>query len=301
MTRTTPDPPALPFDQPGLDIARAEVRESSFYHAFSLLDPEGRADLEQFYIFCRIVDNLADEPREMIDPRQHLAHWEWFFSNGFTSPPGWEGAAFPRSLAGLSRRHGIPAGLYLEIVSGMQSDLELVRIPDEKALARYCFQAAGAVGRICIPIFGGDLALLSPYADRLGEAFQLTNILRDLRSDAERNRIYLPADRMAHHGVTEEEVLSGRMTPAMKALLLEIWLRSEEQYRVADALLNNPEDRKTMVAARAMERVYHALHRKIRKKGFDVYTRKVRLNPFEKLSVAVGFWLDNLSRKATSA
>ena len=289
---------SLPFDTAGLETARSEVRESSFYRSFSLLDPTGKADLEDFYVFCRIVDNLADEPRTDIDVRAHLDAWASCFENDYRAPDGWEVSPFFERLVEISRRRKIPPSLFLDIVHGMQADLGTVRIPDVPALERYCYQAAGAVGRICIPIFGGEIELLAPYADRLGEAFQLTNILRDLRQDAERNRIYLPADRMALHGVSESDILTGRMHPGTKALLEEIWNRSEENYRKAEDLLRGPEDRRTMVAARAMEIVYHAIHRKIRRSGYNVYRKRIRLGPVEKASVVFRFWFDNRKQKS---
>ena len=290
-----------PFDHIGLERARSEVRESSFYRSFSLLDRRGQEDLEDFYVFCRLVDNLADEPREDIDVRAHLEAWASCFEHDYAVPAGWDSAPFFMKLLELSRRRQIPVSLFADIVSGMKADLGTVRIPDVPALERYCYQAAGAVGRICIPIFGGDLDRLAPYADRLGEAFQLTNILRDLRQDAERNRIYLPADRMRHHGVSEEDLLTGRTHAGTIALLEEIWNRSEQDYREAEALLGSPRDRKTMAAARAMEIVYHAIHRKIRRTGYDVYRRRIRLGPVEKVSLVFQFWLDNRKLSALVA
>ena len=282
--------PSLPFDRTGLERARAGVQGSSFFRSFSLLDPQGQKDLFDFYVFCRLVDDLADEPRTEIDVTAHLAAWAFAFDHDFTPPAGWEAEPFFQRIVEISRRRGIPSSLYGDIVRGMQEDLTLVRIPDLPALELYCYRAAGAVGRICVPIFGGDLDRLAPYADRLGEAFQLTNILRDLRQDAERNRIYLPADRMRHFGVSEEDVLSGRFHAGMKALLEEIWSRSEEDYHAAASLLSGPEDRQTMIAARAMETVYHAIHRKIRRSGFDVYRKRIALGPVEKARALFSFW-----------
>ncbi len=286
-------PSSLSFDTTGLERARAGVRGSSFYRSFSLLDSEGQRDLFDFYVFCRLVDDLADEPRTDIDVTAHLAAWASAFDNDFRPPDGWEKEPFFLRIVEISRRRKIPASLYGDIVRGMREDLSVVRIPDIPALERYCYRAAGAVGRICVPIFGGDLSRLAPYADRLGEAFQLTNILRDLRQDAERNRIYLPADRMRHHGVTEDDVLSGHIHAGMTALLEEIWNRSEEDYRMAADLLSGPEDRQTMVAARAMETVYHAIHKKIRRSGFDVYRKRIGLGPVDKARVLFSFWREN--------
>ena len=293
MTGTASDgTPSLPFDTTGLERARRGVRDSSFYRSFSLLPPKSRDDLYDFYVFCRLVDDLADEPREDIDVRAHLLAWGEAFAHDFAPPRGWEEAPFFLRTVEIARRRKIPASLYGEIVRGMQEDLETVRIPDIPALERYCFRAAGAVGRICIPIFGGDLDRLSPYADRLGEAFQLTNILRDLAQDAAKNRIYLPADRMAHFGVSEQDVLNGHLHAGLRALLEEIWDRSEADYIKAGELLSDPADRKTMIAARAMETVYHARHHKLRRTGFDVYRRRVALGPLEKAGVLFRLWRD---------
>ena len=283
-------PPPLPFDTQGLDRAQAGVRDSSFYRSFSLLGPESREDLYDFYVFCRLVDDLADEPRTDIDVRAHLDAWAWSFAHDFAAPPGWEEAPFFLRTVGIAKKRKIPSSLYGEIVRGMQDDLTRVRIPDTAALLRYCYRAAGAVGRICVPIFGGDLDRLGPYADLLGEAFQLTNILRDLAQDASRDRIYLPADRMRHFGVTDDDVLAGHLHDGMRSLLTEIWSRSEEDYERARELLSDPADQRTMIAARAMETVYHAIHKKIRKTGFDVYRRRVGLGPLEKATVLLRLW-----------
>lgn len=280
----------MAFDETGLERARAGVRGSSFYRSFSLLDPERQTDLFDFYVFCRLVDDLADEPRTDIDVSSHLEAWAYSFSHDFAPPPGWEHAPFFLRIVEIARTRGIPPSLFGDIVRGMQDDLGVVRISDVPELERYCYRAAGAVGRICIPIFGGDLDRLAPYADRLGEAFQLTNILRDIRQDAERNRIYLPGDRMRHFGVSDQDILEGRMHPGMAALLEEIWTRSEEDYRLAAALLTRPEDRQTMIAARAMETVYHALHKKIRRTGYDVYRKRIGLGPVEKARALFSFW-----------
>ncbi len=288
----SPFSPASPlsFDTEGLERARAGVRGSSFYRSFSLLAPDNRADLYDFYVFCRVVDDLADEPRTDIDVRAHLDAWAWSFAHDFSAPSGWEEAPFFLRTVEIAKKRRIPASLYADIVRGMQDDLTRVRIPDTPALLRYCYRAAGAVGRICIPIFGGDLDRLGPYADLLGEAFQLTNILRDLAQDAARDRIYLPADRMSHYGVTEEDVLTGRLHDRMRALLTEIWNRSEEDYDKARQLLSDPADQRTMIAARSMETVYHAIHKKIRKTGFDVYRQRVGLGPLEKAGVLLRLW-----------
>lgn len=275
-------------DLRGYEKARQEIRKSNFALSFLFLQPESRQDLETFYVFCRVVDDIVDETRDRSEAQEQLAFWEGLF----------RGDAIPResrhplavSLDELIRRRDIPLSLFREIVAGMSSDLDRVRIPDVPALKRYCYLAAGAVGRVCIPIFGGSIARLGPYADRLGEAFQLTNILRDLKGDAERDRIYLPADRMAHFGVTESDVLSGNQGPGFFRLMEELWEVADLDYREAEALLDEPSILKTMEAARAMSVFYRDIHRALRRRGFDVYGNRIRLSSFRKIRLLAGFW-----------
>ncbi|EQD40083.1 Squalene/phytoene synthase, partial [mine drainage metagenome] len=201
------------------------------------------------------------------DPKEELSAWTEDLSGG---------ARFDHPLSArlheLVERRGVPPYILLDVIRGMAMDLDRVRIASMAELREYCYLAAGAVGRACIPVFGGDLDRLAPYADALGEAFQLTNILRDVKEDAARDRIYLPADRMLDYGVSETDVLSGVLTEGFRELLLEIWTISEQDYMKAQALLVTSEDQKVMRPARAMEAYYHEIHREIRRRNFDVFS-----------------------------
>ncbi|MCL5259040.1 MAG: squalene/phytoene synthase family protein [Nitrospirae bacterium] len=284
---------SLPSDSPVLDLdgfekARKGIRESTFSVSFFFLDPEARNDLATFYLFCRVVDDIVDETPDKSLAEERLLLWREFFS-GETLPE-----AFPHPLGhdlrDLVHRRRIPLSLFRDILDGMETDLRPVRIPDIEALRRYCYLAAGAVGRACIPIFGGEIEELGEYADSLGEAFQLTNILRDLKSDARRNRIYLPADRMQAYGVSDRDVLEGRLHPGFLRLLEEIWMRADDDYRRAVALLSDRKKWKIMKAARVMEVFYREIHRKIRLSGFDVYRHRIRLSPLLKGWLLLRFW-----------
>ena len=287
---------SLPSDNPILDLdgfekARMGIRESTFSVSFFFLDPAARKDLATFYLFCRVVDDIVDETPDELLAEERLLLWKEFFSGEalpetFPHPLG-------QDLRDLVRRRRIPLFLFREILAGMEADLRPVRIPDIEGLRQYCYLAAGAVGRACIPIFGGEIDELGPYADHLGEAFQLTNILRDLKSDARRNRIYLPADRMRVHGVSDSDVLEGRLHPGFLRLLEEIWTRADEQYRNAFTLLSDGKKWKIMKAARVMEVFYREIHRKIRQSGFDVYRQRIRLSPLLKGWLLFRFWMSS--------
>ena len=270
--------------------AQSALSRSNFRIGYRFLKDQSRKDLETLYVFFRVVDDLVDEPYPGEDPKVELTSWTEDLSGG---------ARFDHPLSirlhDLMDRRGVPPGILLDVVRGMAMDLDRVRIAGMAELREYCYLAAGAVGRACIPVFGGDLGRLAPYADALGEAFQLTNILRDIKEDAARDRIYLPADRMCHFGVSETDVLQGVWSEGFGKLLGELWEISEQDYQKAQGLLVTAEDRKIMRPARAMEAYYHEIHREIRRRNFDVFSRPVSLSKFKKASLlffflTVGQW-----------
>ncbi len=264
--------------------AQAALDRSNFKIGYRFLKDQSRKDLETLYVFFRVIDDLVDEPFSGEDPRVEISAWMEDLSGGkrFDHP-------LSLKLHELVDRRGVPPETLLDVVRGMAMDLDRVRIAGMTQLREYCYLAAGAVGRACIPVFGGDLARLAPYADALGEAFQLTNILRDVKEDAARDRIYLPGDRMLHYGVSEAEVLSGVLTDGLRSLMDELWNISEQDYRKAQSLLPTAEDRKVMRPARAMEAYYHEIHREIRRRNFDVFSRQVSLSKFKKASLLLFF------------
>ena len=264
--------------------AQSALSKSNFRIGYRFLKDQSRKDLETLYVFFRVVDDLVDEPFPGEDPTGELAAWTEDLSGGtrFDHP-------LSARLHDLMDRRGIPSGILLDVVRGMSMDLDRVRIAGMAELREYCYLAAGAVGRACIPVFGGDLARLAPYADALGEAFQLTNILRDVKEDAARDRIYLPADRMRHFNVSETDVLSGVWSEGFGKLLEELWELSEQDYQKAQGLLVTSEDRRIMRPARAMEAYYHEIHREIRRRNFDVFSRPVSLSKFKKASLLLFF------------
>jgi len=271
--------------------AQAALSRSNFKIGYRFLKDQSRKDLETLYVFFRVIDDLVDEPYPGEDPKEELSAWTEDLSGG---------ARFDHPLSArlheLVERRGVPPDILLDVIRGMAMDLDRVRIASMAELREYCYLAAGAVGRACIPVFGGDLDRLAPYADALGEAFQLTNILRDVKEDAARDRIYLPADRMLDYGVSETDVLSGVLTEGFRELLLEIWTISEQDYMKAQALLVTSEDQKVMRPARAMEAYYHEIHREIRRRNFDVFSKPVSLSKLKKASLllfflAVGQWV----------
>jgi phytoene synthase len=171
------------------------------------------------------------------------------------------------------------------LIDGMQMDLHQKSYPDFASLSRYCWHVAGVVGILSAGIFGATHPGSVPYAEKLGLAFQMTNIIRDVGEDAVLGRIYLPADEMAHFGVSQDDVLNRRHTARLNALLQFQAKRTHALYAEARALIP-PADRKSLKPAIAMTAIYHALLYRIEHSGFPVLTQRVSLNPLKKLWLA---------------
>lgn len=266
---------------------KAAASGSSFYYSFRFLPPDRRRAITAFYAFCREVDDVADECSDPELARAKLAWWRGEVARLYAGQP--EHPVTQALLEALAPFH-LPEDAFGQIIDGMEMDLGTVRYPDFKALRLYCHRVAGVVGEVAALIFGGtvdkpvDRATLK-YANRLGLAFQLTNIVRDVGEDARRNRIYLPQDELAAHGVTEADLLAGRMGDGFVGLMEFQYRRAVQTYEEALALLPAA-DRKAQRPGLIMAAIYRALLEEIRTDGFRVLDRRISLTPLRKLWIA---------------
>lgn len=257
--------------------------------AFILLPPARRRAMAALYAFCRQVDDVADDPAvPPAERRRALAAWR---------------ADLRRAAAGETPRlpvlrelqvhlvtYQLPLDLFDEVLAGCEMDLELSRYPDWPELDLYCHRVAAAVGLLSIRIFGCRHPHSADYAEALGRAFQLTNILRDVREDAARGRIYLPQTELARHGVTEAEILEGRYSARFRALAESVAARARAYYARAAARLP-ADDRRALIAAELMGAVYWNLLRRLAAQGFDVFTGpRARLSRATKLYLTARTW-----------
>ena len=180
---------------------------SSFYYAFILLPPERRRALHAVYAFCRFIDDIADD-ESIREPALLLKRWREELDRVYAGTPT---RALSRALADSAQRFNIPRELFEEIIAGVEMDLSRKRYQSWQELEPYCYRVASALGLICIEIFGYRNPSAKSYAENLGLALQLTNILRDVREDAERGRIYIPLEDLERFKVREEEILGGRV------------------------------------------------------------------------------------------
>ncbi len=271
------------------DYARcAEVTRrasSNFYYAFMLLPREKRRALHAVYAFCRFVDDIADD-ESVADPGAMLARWREELRNVYAGAPR---RPISRALADNVRRFNIPRRHLEEVIDGVEMDLTRRRYENFAELELYCHRVASAVGLICIEIFGYREPATRIYAEKLGLAFQLTNILRDVREDAARCRIYLPLADLRRFGVAESDVLRGVHTPEFRALMAFEADRARAFYRAAEAAL--PEsDRRSMIAAEGMRVIYSAILDEITRADYRVFERRHSLSSARKLALIARAW-----------
>jgi phytoene synthase len=250
--------------------------------AFVLLPREKRDAMSSLYAFCREVDDVADDETVSTEVRRELlAAWREDIRRACVDlPPKF---AVNRELQVFIRRHQLPYELFDELIKGVEMDLDIKRYADYAELENYCYRVASVVGLLSIEIFGYRDPKCKDYAIYLGKALQLTNILRDVRSDAERGRIYLPLSELAKFKVTPEEILRHEYSTRFRDLAASVAARAKHFYQLARVTLPAV-DRKSMVAAELMGSVYWRLLRKLEGRQFDVFGPKLtRLNKGHKL------------------
>ncbi len=266
---------------------KAAQSGSSFYYSFLFLPPERRRAITALYAFCREVDDAVDEPSDPAVARAKLAWWRDEVVRLFRGAPQ---HPVSQALAPAVRDFGVSESGLSEIMDGMEMDLAQSRYLDYAGLRLYCHRVAGVVGTLAAGIFGYADPKTLDYAERLGIAFQLTNIIRDVGEDARKNRIYLPMDEMQRFGVTAADVLGGRETDAFRSLMEFQGERARRTYAEALALLPR-EDRRAQRPGLVMAAIYRALLDEIARDGYRVLRQRVALTPIRKLWIAWRTWV----------
>lgn len=269
----------------------AAVREltrrsrSNFYYSFFFLPRDQRAAIETVYAFCRSVDDAVDTAPDEGTGRERLEWWRRELAACFG-----DGASpahvITRDLAEQVERFRLTREPLEEVIRGVEMDLTRHRYESFDDLAVYCRRVASAVGHSCIEIFGSRGEASRRFATTLGLAFQLTNILRDIRSDGRRGRIYLPADELRRFGWSEEDALAGKPGPAFDSLMEFQCGRARDLFRQAARELPPGEERRLM-AASIMGAIYGKILEKISRDPGAVLRERVTLSPPRKIAVAV--------------
>ncbi|EGK72838.1 LOW QUALITY PROTEIN: Putative phytoene synthase CrtB-like protein [Methyloversatilis universalis FAM5] len=268
---------------------KAAKSGSSFYYSFLFLPPPRRRAITALYAFCREVDDVVDETDDAGIARTQLAWWRGQINACFDGAP-----EHPVCLALLPaiRDYGLPREQLLEIIDGMEMDLDQSRYLDFKGLQLYCYRVASVVGLLASQIFGSTHRDTQKYAHDLGIAFQLTNIIRDVGEDARRGRIYLPVEELQRFNVRAADILNARYSDAFRQLMEFQIARARQYYEQAMAALP-AQDRSAQRPGLVMAAIYRTLLDEIERDGCRVLDRRIALTPLRKLWLAWKTWLKN--------
>jgi phytoene synthase len=260
------------------------ARKTSFYYSFLVLPAEQRRAIIAVWDFCRAVDDAVDEP----GPHHDLHFWREELARCYEggdpqTPQG-------RRLRPFLTRFALPRDAFADVIDGVAMDLDTTRYETFDDLLQYCRRVASAVGMICIRIFECRSPQARDYALNLGVALQLTNIIRDLKDDLSRGRVYLPQEDLAAAGCSVDDLAAGLVTEPVRRLLAFECGRARNFYqRAVEA--RPDEDRRRLVAAEIMRAVYFETLRRVEKRGYDVFSGGTRMPRPQQAFIAVRQWL----------
>ncbi|MCF8198842.1 MAG: presqualene diphosphate synthase HpnD [Sulfuritalea sp.] len=260
---------------------------SSFYYSFLFLEPRRRQAITALYAFCREVDDVVDECPDAELARAKLNWWRGEVGalyQGRASHP------VTQALTGSLKSFHLPQEQLLEIIDGMEMDLDQARYADFKSLHLYCYRVASVVGLLTAEIFGYKDRQTLKYAHDLGLAFQLTNIIRDVGEDARRGRVYLPQDELARFGISDADLQQSRYGDNFSRLMAFQVERAQQLYQQAFAQLPAA-DRKAQRAGLIMAAIYRATLDEIVRDNYRVLDQRISLPPLRKLWLAGKTWI----------
>jgi 15-cis-phytoene synthase len=263
---------------------------SNFYYSFLFLPRQRRAAMYTVYAFCKQVDNAVDEPPAGSNPKEELRRWQAELEAAYQGTP-----TFPVtiSLAHHVRQLSIPQAYFEELVKGVEMDLVASRYASFQDLSLYCYRVASVVGLICLHIFGPTSARAQDYAVSLGMAFQLTNILRDIGTDAAQGRIYLPQEDLKQFGCTDQSILQRQESTELRTLLHFEAAKALEYYAKAQAAFEDlsAHDQRALTVSEIMRAVYFRILQQIEKPKHRIFGPRARLAMSRRLALAAGVWL----------
>ena len=266
---------------------KAAASGSSFYYSFLFLPAPRRRAITALYAFCREVDDVVDECQDAQIAATKLAWWRTEVDRLYAGTPE---HPVTQALLPVLGEFNLPHEHLIEIIDGMEMDLQQTRYLDFKALSLYCYRVASVVGLLAAEIFGTQDRQTQKYAHDLGTAFQLTNIIRDVGEDARRGRIYLPVDELKRFDVSVADILNARQSDNFRRLM-EFQIERAEHY-YAQAMSQLPAiDRKAQRPGLVMAAIYRTLLDEIKRDGCQVLTQRTSLPALRKLWIAWRTWI----------
>jgi squalene synthase HpnC/squalene synthase HpnD len=260
----------------------ARVSASNFYYAFFMLSPAKRDALCALYAFMRLVDDVSDTVGGVADKQKGLARWRAALDASVAGDVS--GHPILPAFADTIARFHIPPRYFHDLISGAEMDLTVGEYPTFDRLREYCYRVAGTVGLTCLHVFGFDDPHAPDLAEKLGIAFQLTNILRDVPADYAIGRVYLPLEDLARFGVRHDALAHGPLTGELRALFEFETSRAWDFYREGVELIPLVHE-DARAALWALARIYSSLLRRIDGRGYDVFSDRVRLSAPEKTGI----------------
>lgn len=255
--------------------------KSNFYYAFSVLPREKREAIYTLYSFCRQTDDIADSNDSPLKKRKTLEFWE----NELFRQFNYQSQTNFNKVWKIAQKFRIPLEYFLELINGVRMDLANVRFRSIEDLMTYCYRVASVVGLMSIQIFGYRDERVKEYAVNLGIALQLTNIMRDVGTDADMGRVYLPLEDLDKFGVSEQDIIKKNTGKEFMDLMAYQYQRAKNYYhRAAEAL--PPSERRNMIPSQIMKNIYYHLLKLIERNNFNVLDNKLEIPSFVKLSIA---------------
>ncbi len=281
---TTSTPVSLDASYALCDAITAE-RARNFHFAFRVLPKERYKGICALYAFTRTADDLSDDETDPAKALENARRWRETFDAALAGDTS-RHAIMP-AVADTFARYKIPPVYMHDLLDGTEMDAHQNRYENWADTYKYCYRVASVIGMMTIHVFGFDDPRAIPLAEKMGIAFQMTNILRDIKEDAERNRIYLPLEDLKTHAISEETLLKCEDSPALRALVKFETDRAWQHYEDAQPLIGMIYD-ESRDALGSLVAIYKRLLEEIRRRDHDVFSKRVSLSTAEKLSLAAG-------------
>ncbi len=261
----------------------AKSRARNFYYSFIVLPVERRQAMCAVYAFMRYCDDIVDEDAEDADKKNRLNAWRGVLDDAYNGMAA-DGNGLLPAFRDTVNRFSIPREYFDAIIDGAEMDLTVTRYATFEDLYQYCYRVASAVGLVCIHIFGFNGSAAKQYAESCGIAFQLTNILRDVREDAGMGRIYLPQEDLDAFGCSEDDIRNGLFNDSFQQLMAFQVGRARRYYEEALPLLSLVKASSRACLA-AMIGIYRQCLEEIPRRQYDVYSRRISLSAWKKLAI----------------
>lgn len=263
------------------------ARDTSFSYSFLVLPAEQRRGIGVVWDFCRAVDDAVDEAESPEVAAEAVKTWRAEVGRLFG--PETPNTTQSRNLKPYVSMFSLSRQPFDDLVDGVEMDLHRVRYDTFDELIGYCRRVASAVGMMCIEVFGCRDSRSREYAFNLGLALQVTNIIRDIAADLKQGRIYIPREDMAKCGVEEKDLAAGVMTEPVRALIAHECQRARHFFAAARQAMP-PAEARRLVAAEIMGGIYFEILQRIERRGYDVFTERVRVPKFARARIALQIW-----------